>query len=55
MRGSPEPAVRQRIIPLPDTPGETVGDRVLRSIALPAEAFDGERVLRDADDTPPGG
>jgi glycosyltransferase-like protein len=36
-----DPAVRQRIVPFPDGhPRETVGARVLRSIALLREAFD---------------
>jgi glycosyltransferase-like protein len=35
-----DPAVRQRIVPFPDGPAhETVGERVLRSIALLGEAF----------------
>ncbi|MBM9506336.1 MSMEG_0565 family glycosyltransferase [Actinacidiphila acididurans] len=35
------PAVRVRIVPFPDGPdGETVGERVLRSIAVLREAFD---------------
>lgn len=36
-----DPAVRQRIVPFPDGPGgETVGERILRSIAVLGEAFD---------------
>nr|WP_202421142.1 MSMEG_0565 family glycosyltransferase [Actinomadura rayongensis] len=35
-----DPAVRQRIVPFPDRPSETVGDRVLRSIATLRAAFD---------------
>ncbi len=34
--------VRQRIVPFPDRPGETVGDRVLRSITALREAFDAD-------------
>jgi glycosyltransferase-like protein len=34
------PAVRQVIVPFPDAAGETVGERVLRSIAALREAFD---------------
>ncbi len=40
-------AVHQRIIPMPDTPDETVGDRVLRSIALLADALGSERERYD--------
>jgi len=36
-----DPSVRQRIVPFPDgPPGETVGARILRSIATLREAFD---------------
>jgi glycosyltransferase-like protein len=35
------PAVRLRIVPFPDVPGEGVGARVLRSIAVLGAAFDG--------------
>jgi glycosyltransferase-like protein len=35
-----DPAVRQRIVPLPDRAGETIGERVLRSIAALRDAFD---------------
>lgn len=36
-----DPAVRQRIVPFPDGPaGESVGQRVLRSIAVLRDAFD---------------
>jgi glycosyltransferase-like protein len=35
-----DPAVRLRIVPFPDRPGETVGERILRSIALLRAAFD---------------
>lgn len=34
-----DPAVRQRIVPFPQVPGESVGERVLRSIAVLREAF----------------
>lgn len=34
--------VQQRIVPFPDRPGETVGERVLRSIAALREAFDAD-------------
>jgi glycosyltransferase-like protein len=38
-----EPAVRQRIVPFPDgPPQETVGERVLRSIAVLRDAFDAQ-------------
>jgi len=35
-----DPAVRVRVVPFPDRPGESVGERVLRSIAVLREAFD---------------
>jgi glycosyltransferase-like protein len=35
-----DPAVRLRIVPFPDRPGESVGERILRSITLLREAFD---------------
>ncbi|SNS82412.1 glycosyltransferase, MSMEG_0565 family [Streptosporangium subroseum] len=35
-----DPAVRQRVVPFPDRPGETVGERVLRSITALRDAFD---------------
>ncbi|GGM68132.1 glycosyl transferase family 1 [Thermopolyspora flexuosa] len=35
-----DPAVRLRVVPFPDRPGEGVGERVLRSIATLREAFD---------------
>lgn len=34
-----DPAVRLHIVPFPQVPGESVGERVLRSIAILAEAF----------------
>ena len=34
-----DPRVRLRIVPFPDIPGETVGPRILRSIAVLREAF----------------
>ncbi|MDT3397113.1 MSMEG_0565 family glycosyltransferase [Streptomyces sp. B1866] len=34
-----DPAVRQRVVPFPDVPGETTGARVLRSIAVLRDAF----------------
>jgi glycosyltransferase-like protein len=37
------PAVRQAVVPFPDIPGETVGDRVMRSISVLREAFDPRR------------
>ncbi|MDX6328110.1 MAG: hypothetical protein QOI83_493, partial [Streptomycetaceae bacterium] len=33
------PAVRQRVVPFPDRAGESVGERVLRSIAALRDAF----------------
>jgi glycosyltransferase-like protein len=36
-----DPAVGQRIVPFPDVPGEGVGARVLRSIAVLGATFDG--------------
>ncbi|MFC4535446.1 MSMEG_0565 family glycosyltransferase [Sphaerisporangium dianthi] len=33
------PAVRQVLVPFPDIPGETVGDRIMRSISALREAF----------------
>ncbi|GAA4795273.1 MSMEG_0565 family glycosyltransferase [Actinomycetospora chlora] len=35
------PAVRVRLVPVPEIDGESVGDRILRSIALLADAFSG--------------
>lgn len=35
-----DPAVRLEIVPFPDVPGESVGERILRSIALLREAFE---------------
>lgn len=35
-----DPLVRQRIVPFPDVAGESVGERVLRSIAVLRSAFD---------------
>lgn len=36
-----DPAVTVRVVPLPEIDGETVGERVLRSIAVLGAAFDG--------------
>lgn len=38
-----DPRVRLRIVPCPDVEGETLGSRVLRSIALLGDAFDSSR------------
>lgn len=38
-----DPAVRVRAVPFPDIPDETVGQRILRSIALLGDAFDAHR------------
>ncbi|MFY1671441.1 MSMEG_0565 family glycosyltransferase [Plantactinospora sp. WMMB334] len=38
-----DPAVRQRIVPFPDRPGETVGARILRSIATLRSSFTPDR------------
>jgi glycosyltransferase-like protein len=35
-----DPTVGRRIVPFPDVPGESVGERVLRSIAVLRDAFD---------------
>ncbi|WP_248961326.1 MSMEG_0565 family glycosyltransferase [Sphaerisporangium perillae] len=37
------PAVRQVLVPFPDIPGETTGDRILRSISVLRQAFDPRR------------
>ncbi len=37
---SVDPAVRQRLIPFPDVPGESVTERIVRSIAAMRSAFD---------------
>jgi hypothetical protein len=34
-----DPAVRRRVVPFPERPGETSGDRVLRSITVLRDAF----------------
>jgi glycosyltransferase-like protein len=36
-----DPRVRQQVVPFPEIPGEAVGPRILRSIAVLREAFDG--------------
>ncbi|WP_405059413.1 MSMEG_0565 family glycosyltransferase [Kribbella sp. NBC_01505] len=36
-----DPRVRPAVVPFPDVPGESVGARILRSIAVLREAFDG--------------
>ncbi|MFF1822945.1 MSMEG_0565 family glycosyltransferase [Kribbella sp. NPDC058245] len=36
-----DPRVRLAVVPFPDVPGESVGARILRSIAVLREAFDG--------------
>lgn len=36
-----DPRVRQRVVPFPDVEGEAVGPRILRSIAVLRDAFDG--------------
>ncbi|HEY3607191.1 MAG TPA: MSMEG_0565 family glycosyltransferase [Pseudonocardiaceae bacterium] len=38
-----DPAVRLSVVPFPEVPGETVGERVLRSIAVLRNAFDPTR------------
>jgi glycosyltransferase-like protein len=38
-----DPAVTLRLVPFPDVPGEDVGDRILRSIAVLGAAFRNER------------
>ena len=36
-----DPRVRQQVVPFPEIPGEAVGPRILRSIAVLRDAFDG--------------
>lgn len=45
-----DPAVTTRVVPLPEVDGETVGERVLRSIAVLGRAFEGEYDVVHAQD-----